>query len=166
MTENRITLRTRFIILTILASFAMYSRALGASYYVDAINGDDLNPGLSAALPWKTIQHAADVTQAGDTVYVKEGTYNERIHFTNSGTSVNKITFRSSPRRVATVDGGFDINKDYICVQGFRVTSDVNGRSAIEISGESVDSIIQEIGERQFAGGYYHGYRQTGGGIL
>ena len=138
MRENRNIVRTALIILAIMASFAMHSRALGASYYVDAFTGDDLNPGSSAALPWKSIQHAADVTQAGDTVYVKEGIYNERIRFSNSGTMGNKITFRSSPRRVVTVNGGFDINKDYIYVEGFRITSDVDGRSAIEISGDYV----------------------------
>jgi len=141
ITKNKVTLISGFLLLAVLACFSMSSRAWGTAYYVDAINGDDLNPGTSAAFPWGTIQHAADVAQPGDTVYVEEGTYNERIYFTNSGTSENNITFRSSPRRVATVNGGFDINQDYICVEGFRITSDVNGMSAIEISGEFVDVV-------------------------
>lgn len=41
----------------------------GAIYYV-ATYGNDSNPG-TAAQPWRTIQHAANVMVAGDTVFVR-----------------------------------------------------------------------------------------------
>ena len=52
----------------------------GNIYYVDQNNPQtsDSNPGTED-LPWKTIQKAAETIMAGDTVYVKEGTYNEQI---------------------------------------------------------------------------------------
>jgi hypothetical protein len=141
MNENKMTLRSKFILLTILALLSLSSEAWGAIYYVDATNGNDLNIGTSTTHAWRTIQHAADVAQAGDIVYIKEGTYNEKVSFANSGTSQNKITFISSPRRSATVDGGFDIGKGYIRVEGFQITSSSNVWSAIVISGDHVDVV-------------------------
>ncbi len=49
------------------------------TYYVDRshVSASDANPGTEA-LPWLTIQHAADTLVAGDTVLVKAGSYPER----------------------------------------------------------------------------------------
>ena len=48
-----------------------------ATYYVDRSHpqASDAAAGTEAS-PWKTINHAATVLRAGDTVLVKEGTYN------------------------------------------------------------------------------------------
>jgi hypothetical protein len=135
MTESKTILKSGFILLAILASFFLSSGAWGITYYVDASNGNDLNTGTSPELAWKTIQYAANVAQAGDTVYVKIGIYNERVKFVNSGNSENKITFKSSPRRSATVNGGFEINKDYIRVEGFNITIDYK-ENAVTITGD------------------------------
>lgn len=57
-----------------------------SSYYVDT-GGDDANPG-TAASPFRTIQKAASVVGAGDTVLVKPGIYAERLNnVIPSGTS-------------------------------------------------------------------------------
>lgn len=48
-----------------------------AAYYVSK-NGSDSNPGTEAK-PWLTIQKAADTLVAGEIVYIKQGTYNERV---------------------------------------------------------------------------------------
>src|SRR5580700_7701825 len=70
-------------------------------YYV-AKNGSDSNSG-SASAPWLTIGHAALEAQAGSTVYVGAGTYNESVTFANSGTSTAPIVFNGEG--VAIVDG-------------------------------------------------------------
>ncbi|HYQ17251.1 MAG TPA: hypothetical protein VEQ58_15870, partial [Polyangiaceae bacterium] len=49
------------------------SGARAADYYV-APDGDDANDG-SLAKPFATIQKGADVAGAGDTVYLRGGTY-------------------------------------------------------------------------------------------
>ena len=51
-----------------------------ATYYVaqEAPNASDKNPGTEEA-PWKTLTHAAETAAKGDTVYVKAGTYRERL---------------------------------------------------------------------------------------
>ena len=51
--------------------------AQGGVYYV-APTGDDANPG-TLDYPWQTIQHAADILVAGDTVYIRAGTYSEQV---------------------------------------------------------------------------------------
>jgi hypothetical protein len=69
--------------------------ARGANYYVDgaAAKGGD----GSAKVPFATIQQAADVAQAGDTVFIKPGTYTETVKPKNSGKEGSPITFRNCP---------------------------------------------------------------------
>jgi hypothetical protein len=97
-----------FAFIIIFASFSYTSSANGATYYV-ATTGSDTNSGSTSA-PFKTIQKAADVAQAGDTVHVKSGTYNERVSVKNSGTFSNPITFEgergSNGDWLTTIDGG------------------------------------------------------------
>lgn len=67
--------------------------AQAATYYV-AKTGSDSNPGTEA-LPFLTMGEAFDNMLGGDTVYVKEGTYDERISNTNEpppGTSWDNAT--------------------------------------------------------------------------
>jgi len=59
------------------------------TYYVSAKTGNDRNIG-TLQLPFKTIQKAADILTAGDTCYVREGTYRELLQPVNTGISENK----------------------------------------------------------------------------
>ena len=85
------------MILALILSLITTSFAWGEVYYVDPKNSvaSDLNLG-TLNLPWKTIQKAAEVAVAGDTVYVKNSIYRERIEVKNSGTSYERmITFQA-----------------------------------------------------------------------
>jgi hypothetical protein len=81
--------------------------SFGASYYV-ATNGND---GYTAAqatslmTPWQTIQKAASVMVAGDTCYIRGGTYRQSITPANSGTVGFPITYRPYSNEVVTVSG-------------------------------------------------------------
>lgn len=68
---------------------------LSRDIYV-AKNGNDANPGTLAS-PYLTISKAAQVAIAGDIVYIKEGTYEETLTPTNSGTAASPIIFQSFP---------------------------------------------------------------------
>jgi hypothetical protein len=96
------------------------AQAAGNVYYV-AKNGSNSNPGTEAQ-PWLTIQKAASTLTAGDTVYVKAGTYREQVRPRNSGTDGNVITYAAYPGNIVIIDG-----------TGLSAGSDFNG--LFEISG-------------------------------
>jgi len=97
---KRQLVRTLFLIVSLGLALSLCVQAQQV-YYV-AKNGNDSNSG-SASAPWLTIGHAASVAQAGSTVYVGAGTYNESVTFANSGTSSAPIVFNG--QGVAIVDG-------------------------------------------------------------
>ncbi len=69
-----------------------------------ATDGNDTNPGTMEK-PLRTIQKAADLAKAGDTVYVRGGTYSEKITVNNSGTKESIITISAYPGEKAVLDG-------------------------------------------------------------
>jgi Protein of unknown function (DUF1565) len=106
----------------------------GVTYYVSTA-GSDGNAG-SLAAPFLTIQHAANVAVAGDTVQVRGGVYKGKVYLPNSGnTTSGYITFMSYPGETAVVDGtgvsccgstGQDglfylTTNSYIVIQGFEI---------------------------------------------
>jgi hypothetical protein len=124
------------------------------NYYV-ATNGNDSNPGTLAS-PWRTIQKAANTAIAGDTAYIKAGTYNERVIFqTNDGNSTNWITFMNYGADIVIIDGtGITVqgqnngmwqglvdfrNRNYVKLQGIQIKNSaffgiyINGGSNILI---------------------------------
>ena len=113
--------------------------------YVDPA-GNDANAGTRTA-PWRTIQHAADVANPGDTVIVNNGVYTggaQIVTITRSGTAAAWIVFRAANRWGAIVDGqnnssttGFEVNGNYIRVEGFEVRN--TSRYAMETYGGRED---------------------------
>ena len=125
-------MKTLFLSLTIFLFISLNGSTYASTYYV-AKTGNDSNPG-SEAQPWLSIQRAANTLVAGDTVYIKSGTYNERVIPKNSGSAGNYITYAAYPGETVTIDGNgvdlpewtalFDITgKAYIKVSGLRVTN-------------------------------------------
>jgi uncharacterized protein DUF1565/purple acid phosphatase-like protein len=115
--------------------------AMAATYYV-ATTGSDSNAGSQAAPFRHLTKAAATATQAGDTVIVMDGTYdNEGVVAPNfvvtlyySGTAGNPITFKAQNRGKAILDSMntsatttcngasayFDLkNASFIVIQGF-----------------------------------------------
>lgn len=97
------------------------------AYYV-APTGSDTNPGTSES-PWRTIQHAADTLVAGETVYIRGGTYNEAVRPMNSGSAAGAITFSAYPGETPIIDGtgvtdtvnGIIVDQSYIRLVGLEV---------------------------------------------
>jgi hypothetical protein len=69
--------------------------AHAASTYYVSVEGSDANGGSQSA-PWRTVQKAADVAKAGDTVVVEPGTY-VGAKFSHSGASGSPIQFLAQP---------------------------------------------------------------------
>ena len=95
-------------VLTILVAA---SRAQATDYYV-ATTGSDSNAGTMAA-PFATLQKGANVAVAGDTVFIRAGTYRittptstgAGIQFSKSGTSdTNRIKYWAYPGEVPVFD--------------------------------------------------------------
>ncbi|MHB0970024.1 MAG: right-handed parallel beta-helix repeat-containing protein [Thermoanaerobaculia bacterium] len=85
--------------------------AFSANYYV-APQGSDANPG-SDALPWRTIGQAASTMVAGDTVYIRDGTYAEAVSPKNSGAAGAFITYTAYPGHTPTIDGATVVLGEY-----------------------------------------------------
>ena len=111
-----------------------------ATYYV-ATTGDNADPGTLAE-PWETITYAESQVSAGDTVYIRAGTYDEgEISITENGTPGQDITFRAYGSEEVILQKGagddfiFDCTADYRIFQGFELDSE-NARSVVRLDGD------------------------------
>ncbi len=77
----------------------------GAAFFVDPAKGDDQSDGTQPR-PWKTLSHAVRQLKPGDTLYLRGGTYYERVTVTLKGAADKPITIRSFPGELAVIDGG------------------------------------------------------------
>ncbi len=119
------------LIMIALLFFGVSGEAFAATYYVSP-SGNDSSSGLIGT-PFKTIQHAADIVNPGDTVIVKDGSYTSAntymLTISRSGTSSNWITFKSENKWGAVLDGQntsdaailFSANASYINIEGFEI---------------------------------------------
>ena len=121
-----------FLTCALLCAASVVARA-GTTYYV-ATNGDDKNPG-TFDLPFKTISHAADLVNPGDTVLVRNGVYANRdsrgyaVSVRRGGTAALPVLFKSENKWGAVIDGqggagtfGWYICEcSYVTVQDFEV---------------------------------------------
>jgi hypothetical protein len=89
------------------------ARVQAATYYV-ATTGNDANSGTSAA-PWRTVAKAANTMVAGDTTYVRGGTYNEGlIPFRRSGTASAPIKLLNTPGEKPVIDFGVTLSNKVV----------------------------------------------------
>lgn len=91
------------VCLVITLMLASAPAAQAATYYV-SMAGNDSNTG-TLALPFRTIQKAANLMRAGDTCLIRAGTYRETITPANSGASGAPITFDVYPNERAIITG-------------------------------------------------------------
>ncbi len=125
--------------------------AQGTNYYVDGINGSDSNAGTSVDHAWRTVQKAADTLVGGDTVYIRGGTYNERVSvYFRGNTNGPYITFINYPNEVTIIDGtGIDIQHgglfeiegtNFVRVTGLHILHSNNaGINAVDASHIMID---------------------------
>jgi PKD repeat protein len=131
-----------FCLLALLFSFGIVpssSAQAGTTYYVSP-TGSDSSPGTEA-LPWRTIQKAATTVSAGDTVYVRAGTYREAVRITRSGAPGAFITFAAYPGETPVVDANGLALPDYFDA-GFRV----HYASYVRVGGFTVQNITDGFG--------------------
>ncbi len=128
--------------------------AAGSDYFVST-KGDDSGPGTESQ-PWRTIQHAAENANAGDTIFIRGGIYNEYVHTVNSGSaSEGPIVFRSYQDEKPIIDGegvdannGIIIHRNYIKLMGLEIRN--FGENAVWVENaahfEISDCIVYQVG--------------------
>src|SRR5262249_21320401 len=103
-----------------------------------APNGDDGNAGTTE-LPLRTVQKAAEVARAGDTVLVRSGIYKGRLLLRFSGEPAKPIIFKNAPGAKPVMDGegrrrievqseqGWQKRIGWMTVEGFEVRNGWDG---------------------------------------
>jgi hypothetical protein len=156
-----------FALVAAVAAWALATRTAApeqveVAYYV-AQDGDDANPGTESE-PWRSIQHAAGQAVPGSTVFVRGGTYRERVDVLVSGSArQGPIVFRNYPGERPILDGeGLEVPGDFsgmisvdsqhhVTVQGFEIRGYRSGESGhvpvgVWVTGASSD--IRILGTR------------------
>ncbi len=77
--------------------------ASAATYYVSPSGSDSADGSL--VTPFQTVQKAAALAVAGDTVLIRQGIYRETVVPAASGTSSAPIIFKNYPGETATISG-------------------------------------------------------------
>jgi hypothetical protein len=164
-----------FLIYVILFFILGSLDASAKTYYVSP-SGSDYSDGTESQ-PFKSIQKAADTVDAGDTVIVKDGIYQDTdsdsnvVYLTRGGSSSNWITFKAETKWNAVINGnataqyGFSSKKDvaYIRIEDFEITNVIGTGISISQGGNSNFVIyrnkIHHIGGQGFySGSYSPGY--------
>jgi parallel beta-helix repeat protein len=130
---------------------ALRALPVAATTHYVATTGSDTNAGTSAS-PWRTIQHAVDVTPAGGVVDIATGSYSS---FT---VSTPDVTVAAAPSAVVTVVGHAGVrdvilvNADDVTISGLAVAGCVpnpapsgrfesNGSSGVRIN-DGADGVV------------------------
>lgn len=107
----------------ILYNFDVPVFAAGNSYYVST-TGSDTNNGTSLTTPYKTIAKAITSASAGDTIYVRAGTY-PAFSVTKSGSAGNYLTISGYGSEKPIITGSSQqivlTSVSYVRISGFEV---------------------------------------------
>ena len=89
-------------------------------FYVSKNNPTGCNDRWSGTEtePWCTIKKAANTLRAGDTVFIKEGIYYERLVPVYSGTPDKNITYQNYENDEVIINGGRTIAREGVLVEG------------------------------------------------
>lgn len=121
-TNKQLTYFYQFLLL--LCVGIITSNSYAQTYYIDGVNGNDTNTGMSINTPWKTIAKANYTLQAGSTVLIRAGVYHEMIEPAHDGTATAKITYENYPGEDPLIVGPsvdsyiVKIRKAYIVIKG------------------------------------------------
>ncbi len=143
---------SKVILFSIFATQAIFAR----DYYVST-KGSDSNDG-TLQHPFKTIQKAADIAIAGDTVYVRGGTYVGTVRFKHSGSKEKGyivfknyknekpvITRKDKNYKIDTVRGD---GVSYIKFEGFTLYKPIAQGIVFRDGGSHIEILNNEVYEQ------------------
>jgi hypothetical protein len=104
------------------------------TYYVSSGKGSDANPG-SEEQPFKTIQKAANVVQAGDICWIAEGIYRETVKLKTSGKEGQPIVFKAMEDHEVVISGTELITANWIGYFDYNRTWSDEGEKTFQSQG-------------------------------
>lgn len=128
---------------------------MNKSFYVSSTNGNDQNNGADQNSSFASLQKAADVAGAGDTVYIMPGNYSNSdpnqnvVTLNQSGTASAPITFKAfdpNNKPVIKVRNyvGIEVAGSYINIDGLIVEG--NAKEFSNMTVEQVDALQKSQG--------------------
>jgi hypothetical protein len=121
---------------------------IGNKRYHVALDGDDNNPG-NHGRPFRTIQKAANVVGAGDTVIVHEGIYRETVTIQTSGNQNAYILFKAAEGDEVILDGSFEELAVADAIDNWQNTT-INGLYYADISYWDAPKYVSKEEERLY----------------
>jgi hypothetical protein len=152
--KDRYMKKIQTTLITAMTLLLMCSASWAATYYVDGRNGNDTNAGSQSA-PWKTIGKANNILKAGDTVFIKKGTYKQTIRPNNSGSRGNYITYSRYSKDEVVITGvdAADLHdRSYVFIDGLKF---LNVEHFVQLEPNGQHNIIQNCHMEE--GGQYRG---------
>jgi parallel beta-helix repeat protein len=143
--------------------------AVGEIYYVAKNNPagcSDTWAGTEAQ-PWCSIQEAGNSLRAGETVFIKEGIYYERVVPDHSGSNGNHITYQNFGNDEVIIDGSGTGYREtirvegleYLRFKGFTIRGDsIVGYTGFRVEGPASHIVIEDLTVE----GNYYGVRFRG----
>jgi hypothetical protein len=114
-------------------SFVLFKTLSFATiYYVSASIGSDSNPGTMAA-PFLTVQKCLNKVLAGDTCFIRAGTYNESLIIKTSGVKGALIIIKNYNGELAIINSGSSMSlktngkQSWYVIDGLRFISTISG---------------------------------------
>jgi hypothetical protein len=141
-------LRGAWLLMWFCAVLCITVNAEATTYYV-SLSGSDSNPGTIQE-PFRSVNHAVGVLRAGDTLYIRGGTYIDRFvdtDFTAGGTASAHIVVSGYPGETVVIRNngsdaitGFMIaNREYIDIQDMKLDgSNVNIGDAVVLFNNNI----------------------------
>jgi len=118
----------------------------GQMFYVSP-TGNDANTGAIGS-PWLTIQNGLNAIQAGDTLMIADGTYNESLDTIRNGAAGNQIMVRAqNPGGVTVTTSGrvLDIRNSYNTFEGMRFDGQFGTSDVIRVFTSGDFSTLQGV---------------------
>ncbi|MBK7629162.1 MAG: right-handed parallel beta-helix repeat-containing protein [Ignavibacteriales bacterium] len=132
-----------------------------STYYV-SVNGNNNNNGLSVSTAFATIQHAANIVSAGDSILILSGSY-MGFDIRTSGTQAQPIVFKTLSNDVTinihnpiTNDGINIEGANWIEIKGFNVIN--QPRAGIRVVLSDFVKIINNICTNNYKWGIFTGF--------
>ncbi|WP_395746442.1 hypothetical protein [Prosthecobacter sp.] len=105
----------------------------GSGVFFVSPSGDDAAGGTSLKQAWRTLKHAAETAQAGQTIYVMAGEYAEPLVIVRGGAAEKPVRFlRHGRDRV--VLGSVELRAPHVEIEGFEVRAGIRAEGVEDVS--------------------------------